>query len=346
LEVLRYIRDNFSRALDQEAADGRAAAIKNLLANSDLIAASDGGLRAASRLFVPSNDDAIVQLGALAVFPDMDVYAAGRDAWMTFFLSLGLKQEVRATDLLARIASLTSRPPSRENRRTIQRIFAFIQKHWDALSVQFLGERDSKVVFATALKDSAWLPAVQDDTAFPGFHKPEDRWYRLDELYPRSLGHRVCSQAPLFDGPDPAGSVQTALGMAASPPLDLVTAHFDRLRELWADEGEIVDVAALTTSLKQVYTFFGQQSRVKRGALTVGAPLNKRYEDVPCIWDLSRRRFVRPRDCFSERVPYFEPHKVFVGGEPQVQAGRNVSTTLRQPSVEFKLGFLEFSSVN
>jgi hypothetical protein len=25
---------------------------------------------------------------------------------------------------------------------------------------------------------------------------------------------------------------------------------------------------------------------------------------------------------------------------------RNVSTTLRQPSVEFKLGFLEFSSVN
>lgn len=27
-------------------------------------------------------------------------------------------------------------------------------------------------------------------------------------------------------------------------------------------------------------------------------------------------------------------------------AARNVSTTLRQPSVEFKLGFLEFSSVN
>jgi hypothetical protein len=27
-------------------------------------------------------------------------------------------------------------------------------------------------------------------------------------------------------------------------------------------------------------------------------------------------------------------------------AQRNVSTTLRQPSVEFKLGFLEFSSVN
>jgi hypothetical protein len=26
--------------------------------------------------------------------------------------------------------------------------------------------------------------------------------------------------------------------------------------------------------------------------------------------------------------------------------GRNVSTTLRQPNVEFKLGFLEFSSVN
>jgi hypothetical protein len=31
---------------------------------------------------------------------------------------------------------------------------------------------------------------------------------------------------------------------------------------------------------------------------------------------------------------------------PQSERARNVSTTLRQPSVEFKLGFLEFSSVN
>jgi len=34
------------------------------------------------------------------------------------------------------------------------------------------------------------------------------------------------------------------------------------------------------------------------------------------------------------------------GKVSQFGACRNVSTTLRQPSVEFKLGFLEFSSVN
>lgn len=340
LELLRYIRDNFSRALDQEASGGDPPTIKTLLASSDLVLADDGEWRAASRLFVPQNRDALVELlGDHAVFPNMEFYASGRGAWMPFFLSLGLKQQVGASDLLQRISSLTDNPPSRESKRAIQKIFAFIQKHWDTLSDQLVGEPETTEDFSIALKRRAWLPAVQDHTAFPGFRRPEDRWYRLDELYPRSLGHRVCSQAPLFDGQDPAGPVQTALEMLGKPPLDVVTAHFDRLRQLWAES--TLDVGMLSVSLKQIYTYFGQQSRPQRGATATDAILKTRYEDVPCIWDHPRRRFVRPQDCFSERVPFFEPHKVFVGGDPQVAPGLDALGRRENPELDDFVEFLQ-----
>jgi hypothetical protein len=47
-------------------------------------------------------------------------------------------------------------------------------------------------------------------------------------------------------------------------------------------------------------------------------------------------------------MPWADPYAVIGGGVAHDDAAtsRNVSTTLRQPSVEFKLGFLEFSSVN
>jgi hypothetical protein len=203
----------------------------------------------------------------------------------------------------------------------MQGIFAFIQKHWDILADKVVGASGQLEKFPAALKRWAWLPAVQDGGSFPGFKEPEDRWYRLDELHPRSIGHLVCSQVPLFDGTDPAGPVQTALGMSAKPQLDLVVAHFDRLRELWTNPHISVDVTALTTSLRQIYTYFGQASRPQRGAPGAGTTLKQHYTDVLCIWDRPRRRFMRPRDVFAERVPFFEPHKVYVDADPLVQTG-------------------------
>jgi hypothetical protein len=339
LEILRYVRDHFSRALDQETAGGGPPTIKSLLANSDLIVATNGELRPVSDLFVPDYDEAVLLLGELAAFPDMNVYAPGREAWMSFFLSLGLKEEIGADDILARVLSLTSVPPSRESRRAVQRIFSFIQRNWDRLSNQDVGEPGSGNKLPTALKSLAWLPSVQDETAFPGFRKPEDRWYRLDELYPRSLGHRVSSQAPLFEGQEPAGRVQAALGMPARPPLELVTAHFDRLRELWADATQSVDIDALTTSLNQIYSYFGQQSRPQHGMPAAGPILKARYAEMPCIWDRPRRRFVRPRDCFSDRVAFFEPHKVCIGGDPQIQAGLDALGRRQTPELDDYIGF-------
>jgi sacsin len=339
LDLLRYIRDNFPRALDQEASAGDAPKIKPLLANSELVLAENNEWLPVSQLFAPENRDAIVELlGARAAFPNMEFYASGREAWMQFFLALGLRQQVGANDLLKRISSLKSSPPSRESKRAIQRIFAFIQKHWDTLSDQLVAEPETTETFSVILKGLAWLPAVQDHSAFPGFQRPEDRWYRPDELYPRSLGHRVCSQAPLFDGQDPS-QVQTALGMPAKPPLNLVTAHFDRLRQLWAESG--LDVSMLSVSLKQIYSYFGQQSRPQRGAASADAILKSRYESVPCIWDHARRRFVRPRDCFKERVPFFEPHKVFVDADAQVAPGLDALGRRESPKLHDFVEFLQ-----
>jgi sacsin len=337
LDILRYIRDNFSRALDQEAAKGDRT-LSELLANSSLIVATDGLLRPAADLFDHRSRDAIALLGELALFPDMDVYRAGQDAWPKFFLSIGLKQNITAKDILHRIDSLTMNPPSRESRRNIQQVFVFVQKHWDSLSEQIVDETNDED-FAVAFKRRAWAPSVQDETSFPGLQKPEDRWYRLDELYPRSLGHRVCSQAPLFDGQDPAAPVQSALDMMSTPSLEVVTQHFDQLRELWRDN-QILEIDALTTSLRQIYTYFGQQAR-KRGAPAVDALLKHQYADVDCIWDRARRRFVRPRDTFSERVPFFEPHKISVTGDSQLQAGLDALGRKAKPDLYDYIDFLQ-----
>ena len=121
----------------------------------------------------------------------------------------------------------------------------------------------------------------------------------------------------------PAAQVQSALDMKSNPSLDVVMDHFDRLRELWQNN-QILEIDALATSLRQIYTYFGQQAR-KRGSPAADFILKSRYEHVDCIWDRGRRRFVRPRDTFSEKSPYFEPHKIFVTGDLQF---RQASTRL------------------
>ena len=52
--------------------------------------------------------------------------------------------------------------------------------------------------------------------------------------------------------------------------------------------------------------------------------------------------------CYEAGPTGYGLHRLIgeLGHDCIVAAPRNVSTTLRQPSVEFKLGFLEFSSVN
>jgi hypothetical protein len=89
------------------------------------------------------------------------------------------------------------------------------------------------------------------------------------------------------------------------------------------------------------YTYFGQQSRPQRGASAAGSLLKAQYENMPCIWDHPRRRFVRPRDCFSDRVSFFEPHKVFVGGDAQVQAGLDSLGRRQTPQLDDYVEFLE-----
>ena len=62
LDILRYIRNNFSRALDQEAT-GNDQPLSEVLANASLVVATDGHLRPAADLFDPRNRDAVALLG-------------------------------------------------------------------------------------------------------------------------------------------------------------------------------------------------------------------------------------------------------------------------------------------
>jgi len=120
----------------------------------------------------------------------------------------------------------------------------------------------------------------------------------------------------------------------------------NRLQELWVDAEQSVDIDALTTSLKQIYAYFGQQSRPQHGMPGAGTILKARYENVPAIWDLPRRRFLRPRDCFGERVLFFEPHKVFVTGDSQVQAGLDALGRRQSPEIDDYVDFLQILSAH
>ncbi len=50
---------------------------------------------------------------------------------------------------------------------------------------------------------------------------------------------------------------------------------------------------------------------------------------------------MRPRDCFAERVPFFEPHKVFAGGEQVVQAGLDALGRRERPETSDFFAFLQ-----
>lgn len=319
LEVFEFIRTNFDRALQQEAARDEARALKSKLGAAPVVRGTDGALHPATTLFSPELESIAPVLGSNAVFPDLTAYPEPRDAWSDFFHAIGLKTKISAADVVARIDTLAVASPTPHSRKQMGAVFSYVQKHWQDLKSQQVptGIPHRQESLASALKRRKWLPAALTAN-FPGFTAPEVRWFSPSELYPPTRGHLVAGEAPLLEGQSPTAEMLEALGVPQWPSLDVVLRRLDRLVGLVAGAASSWKPEEVRKSSDDICRFLGRNAppQSKARALLVG-----RYASRACIWDHERRRLVRPRDVFESNVRFFEPHKVRITAELQISAG-------------------------
>jgi hypothetical protein len=319
MEVLEFIRINFDRSLQQEAARNEGRALRSKLGAAPIIRGSDGMLHAANTLFAPEVENIAPVLGSNAVFPDLAAYPEPRDAWNGFFHAIGLKTKISATDLIARIDALAASSPTPLSRKQMGAVFSYLQKHWQDLKPQQVpaaipGRQES---LQSALKRRKWLPAAMT-AGFPGFAPPEGRWFSPSELYPPTRGHLVAGEAPLLEAQSPTAEMLEALGIPQWPNLDVVLRRLDRLVGLVADAPSVGKPEELRKSFDDICRFLGRNAAPESKAR---AMIIVRYSSRPCIWDQERRRLVRPCDVFQGNVRFFEPHKIRITATPEISAG-------------------------
>lgn len=320
LEVLEFIRTNFDRALQQEAAREDTRNLKGRLGTAAIVRGTDGALHAAATLFSPNLKSIAAVLGSGAIFPNLETYPEPRDAWLDFFNAIGLKSRISAADIVARIDSLTSGAPTPHTRKQIAAVFEYLQKHWQDLKAQQVPASVPQLreSIANALKRRKWLPAALTAN-FPGFTAPEARWFSPSELYPLPRGHLVAGEGPLLEGQSPTGEMLEALGVPQWPSLELVQRRLDRLVALVAGTTASLKADDVRKSFDDICRFLGRKANVDSKARAL---LLSRYANRRCIWDHQQRRLIRPRDAFQDNVRFFEPHKVRIAPtDPQVAAG-------------------------
>jgi sacsin len=320
LEVIEFIRTNFDRALQQEAAGGGTRTLKGRLGAAAIIQGTDGALHAAATLFSPNLKRIATVLGSSAVFPDLEIYPEPRDAWLDFFHAIGLKTRISAADIVARIDSLTSDAPTPHTRKQIGAVFEYLQKHWPELKPEHVPTSVPKIreSLANVLKRRKWLPAALTAN-FPGFTAPESRWFSPSELYPLPRGHLVAGEGPLLEGQSPTGEMLEALGLPQWPSFEVVLRRLDRLMALVAGTASGLKVDEIRKSFDDICRFLGRKANADAKARSL---LVSRYAKRHCIWDHQRRRLIRPSDAFQDNVRFFEPHKVRIAPtDPAVAAG-------------------------
>lgn len=319
LKVLEFIRTNFDRALQQEAARNEGRTLKSKLGAAPIVRGTDGALHPATSLFSPELESMARVLGSDAIFPELAAYPEPHDAWSDFFHAIGLKTKISAADVVARIDSLAAGSLTTTSRKQMGVVFGYLQKHWQELkSQQFSADIPHKQEsLADALKRRKWLPAAVMAN-FPGFMAPEARWFSPPELYPLSRGHLVAGEAPLLEGQSPTAEMLEALGVPQSPSLDVVLRRMERLLRLVTGSASDWKPDEVKKSFDDICRFLGRNAPPQSAARAL---LRAQYGNRACIWDHERRRLVRPCDVFQSNVRFFEPHKVRITADPQVSAG-------------------------
>lgn len=202
IEALRFVRDAIAIVRDN-------VALRDLLRQTPLIYGEDERLHRPIDLCFP-------RASCRTLFPDRfnephGFYAPPTSGdftgwpWYDLFRLLGVNHIAPPAVLLEEIRRIVARPP-RQNREQIEKIFRYLEEHWESYQTSSLSR---------ALRDERWLPADGDET----------RWYRPNELYQRQDKPLVSHVAPVLgfsEARRPKASISDALGFPASVPIALM----------------------------------------------------------------------------------------------------------------------------
>lgn len=298
--ALEWLRDHWSSLTGQPGSDD----LRRRLREIPLVLGPDGVFHRIIDLHDPDSKLVREVLGPEAVYPDMDRYADRRGAWLAFFRSLGIVQELSKDRLARHVQTLATRGLAAAP--ALERVFEYLDKSVD---------EEAATAILAALRTFAWIPAKQTSKA-PGFTGPEDRLYRPGEL---ALNDRlVGSQLPVSAWRPERTATATALGMIRNPPALAVLEHLEGLCRLCA--GSTPDAAAardLGNNFREIYIYLDRFCSERSGREVPRfnvqeAELVASLADHACIWDPITARLWAPAEVFTAPVPFFAPMRASV----------------------------------
>lgn len=306
LEWLRDSLPGIRARLGQEE-----AGLFRTLREVPLVLGFDGELHPIAELHDP--DSALVHevLGAEARYPDMGRYASRRDAWLTFFRSLGLVRELTKERLVRHVEVLAARGIAALP--ALERVF----KYFD----ETLPEATSTEMLA-GLRSIPWLPVRTTSKAL-GFAAFTEQLCRPGEL---ALDERlVGSRLPVLAWKCRRATA-VALGLIREPKAQDVLAHLQRLLAEFADPDLADEPAqAFGSNFQHIVRYLDRFCGEPRFTSHDNAVLAT-LRQSPCIWDPRTRRLWCPADVFAAPVPFFEPLRTHVivpdGGRFLARLGR------------------------
>ncbi|XSG74289.1 sacsin N-terminal ATP-binding-like domain-containing protein [Herpetosiphon llansteffanensis] len=207
------------------------------------------------------------------VFPDYfyvphQMYAAPLDAethwvWEPFFILLGVHRIAPANTVFDEVQRLTTGGMlPRHQRDSIEKIFRYVEEHWNFYQTTTLAKR---------LAERAWLPALDD----------QERWYKPKDLYDitqKALVDQVAHILGFNQAIRPRKEIAEPLGLPQSPSRELV------VRQLLALKN------ANKPSSEQVYTFLTNASEEEL----------KPLQHKPIIWDEQKKIYRKASHIFLD----------------------------------------------
>jgi len=175
-----------------------------------LVECTDGEFYPASQAYLPS--DVMELLGSRVHIAE--VPQENKDAVLALYQWLGVEQEPRPDDVLARVKELCTTPPNRRTAQQMETIFGYLVEGWPRWEDDYQQRYKS-------LRHLGWLPGTQT----------QSQWYEPQELYAIFQRYLFESQANFLVFPqnlqNQAATVKLIefLGIQDKPTVALVVRH-------------------------------------------------------------------------------------------------------------------------
>ena len=294
--ALEWLRSNYHLVLAEFADKAMAAEFKRKLRSAKIIRGEDGELHAARDLYHPDCKDLVQLLGAVANFPNQELFYD--EDWLHFLGNLGMARNVRPRDILQAIDDLVDAGYSSRIVDQLEKIAKFIADNWDSFPVDSLSGNQ----LGDGLASRAWLPAISkcpSNIPTKLFESPTSSFFKPAEIARRRDLDLVCSELPVcvFSVGEVVAKAIGQLGAAE----ETVLAHFDNLIES-LDSKKSANKFEVRI-LEKVYQYIGRA--LNKSAPVISAKnLHSDYHNAYCLIDKGNRLWA-PLDTFEIPVPYF-----------------------------------------